>query len=383
MKFLHTSDWHIGKSLKGRSRFDEQAAVLKQVIDVARAEQVDAVLIAGDLYETSSPSARSQRLVNRALLALARDGVEVLAVAGNHDHPDLFDAYREVLKVVGIHVLGRPRAADTGGVHEFAARSTGEPVRVAMLPFVARRYAVKALDIVTKTPAQAVGDYEYAMRSLIDSLTADFTPDAVNIVLAHATCTGGLMGGGEREAQSIFEYHVPASAFPVSAHYVALGHLHRRQKLPAPAPVHYSGSPFAVDFGEQENVQSVCVVEVSPGTPARVRDVPITAGRRLRTLTGTVADLLDRADAVGDDYLRLIVTEPARAGLRDELLARLPNTLEVRIHPDHVARRASVPTDHASRTPAELFAAYTDEAGFVDARVQRLFAELADDLTQA
>src|SRR5674536_279817 len=93
------------------------------------------------------------------------------------------------------------------------------------------------------------------VRNILAVLTESFRPDAVNLVLAHLTVTGGALGGGERAAQSIFEYHVSVSAFPVSAHYVALGHLHRRQTLPAGCPVSYCGAPLAVDFGEQDNTR--------------------------------------------------------------------------------------------------------------------------------
>ena len=148
--------------------------------------------------------------------------------------------------------------------------------------------------------------------------------------MSHITCVGGTFGGGERSAQSIFEYSVPASIFPVAAHYVALGHLHRRQALPAPAPVHYSGAPLAVDFGEQDNASVVCLVEAAPGVPARVTDIPVTAGRRLRTVHGTLEELEARADAYGDDYLRVYLREPTRAGLRDDTVEILPNALEVR-----------------------------------------------------
>lgn len=94
MRFLHTSDWHVGKTLKGRSRHDEHRAVLTQIVDAAIDHEVDAVLIAGDLYETAAPGPASQKLVNDALLRLARAGIEVVAITGNHDNPGLFEAYR-------------------------------------------------------------------------------------------------------------------------------------------------------------------------------------------------------------------------------------------------------------------------------------------------
>ena len=383
MKLLHTSDWHIGKTLRGRSRLDEQREVLAEIIAVARREPLDAVLIAGDLYDSSAPSAAAQQLVVRALLALRQTGAEVIAIAGNHDHPATFDAYRPLMEVAGITLVGTVREPDNGGVVSFAARSTGEPVNVAVLPFVSQRYAVRAAQLVASTPAENSGAYDELIREVLASLTAGFTPDAVNVVMAHLTVTGGTLGGGERAAQSIFEYHVPASAFPPEAHYVALGHLHRKQRLPASCPVVYSGAPFAVDFGEQDNTPVVCLVEATPTTPARITPIPITAGRRLRTVSGTVAEIVARADELGEDYLRVYVREPARAGLREDITDALPNALEVRIDPEFAAEvNPAGPTiDRTEHSPAELFAEYCSFVDVADDRVRSLVDELHDALT--
>lgn len=382
MKFLHTADWHVGKTLKGRNRLAEQREVLAQIVEVAREHDVDAVLVAGDLYDTSAPSSDAQRLVNHTLLSLARDGREVVVIAGNHDHGRTFEAFRPVMRAAGIEFAGRVHANADGGVHTFTARSTGEKAVVVLLPFLARRYAYGAEELVTGTPSENAGRYDEAMRTIIGALSSSFEPDAVNIVMGHVTCTGGVMGGGEREAQSIFEYHVPASAFPVDAHYVALGHLHRRQAMPAACPVHYSGAPLAVDFGEQENTPVVCIVEVAPGIPASVTDVPITAGRRLRTVTGTVAELAARSDEFGDDYLRVVVKEPTRAGLRDDIAEALPNAIEIRIDPEFVKSRTNAPSEHVGKTPRQLFDAYCAEVGIDDPRVTALFDDLYDESTR-
>ena len=180
---------------------------------------------------------------------------------------------------------------------------------------------------------------------------------------------------------------MPAGIFPVSAHYVALGHLHRRQSLPAPCPVHYSGSPLAVDFGEQDNTSVVCLVEASPSVPARVTDIPVTAGRRLRTVRGTLPELEAQADSFGEDYLRVWLREPARAGLRDDTVAVLPNALEVRIDPEFAAPSRPGRPDAASviRTPDQLFADYcaAEQAQLRDPRVAALFAELHEEVTAA
>jgi DNA repair protein SbcD/Mre11 len=391
MRFLHTSDWHVGKTLKGRSRLDEQREVLGEIVRIARAEQPDAVLVAGDLYDSAAPGAGAQRLVVDALMALARTGAQVIAIAGNHDHAATLDAYRALAGAAGITLVGAVRGPGNGGVIKFAARSTGEPVVVAVLPFLSQRYAVKAAELVNNTPHELGGKYDEMVRAVLAGLTAEFADDAVNLVLAHLTVTGGAFGGGERMAQSIFDYSVPASVFPPEAHYVALGHLHRRQALPAPCPVHYCGAPLAVDFGEQDNTSVVCLVEAAPGIPAKVMDVALTSGRRLRTLRGTVAELAALAGSVGEDYLRVWVREPSRAGLRDEVLEVLPNALEVRIDPEFAASaRESRPKSGpgagsagVEHSPGELFAEFCAGRAVGDPRVAALFARLHDKITEA
>lgn len=385
MKFLHTADWHIGKTLKGHDRLDEQYEVVRQIIGHARDHQVDAVLIAGDLYDSAAPTAKAQQLVVRALLALRDTGAKIIAIAGNHDNAATFDAFEPLMDAVDIALIGRVRPADEGGVVTFEARSTGERVNVAVLPFLSQRYAVRAAQLVASTPAELSRDYDAMVREVIDALAAGFTPGAVNVMMAHLTVVGGQFGGGERAAQSIFDYHVPAAAFPADAHYVALGHLHRRQTLPAPAPVVYSGSPFAVDFGEQDNIPVVCLVQASPDTPAKITDLAVTAGRRLRTVRGTVDEIVSRAAEFGDDFLRVYIREPARAGLREEITDQLPNALEVRIEPEFAVSitDATARSDHRDRSPAELFADFCTARGIADERVQTLFGRLHDEVTGA
>jgi DNA repair protein SbcD/Mre11 len=383
MKFLHTADWHVGKTLKGRDRLDEQRQVLAEIADIAEAHQVDAVLVAGDVYDSSSASAQAQHLVVQTLLRIRKAGAEVIVIAGNHDHGPTFEAYRPLMGVVGITLAGTVRSADRGGVVRFTARSDGAGTQVAILPFLSQRWAVRAAEIVANTPSENVRAYDEQVRQVIDSLTSGFGAGTVNLVMSHLTCVGGVFGGGERAAQSIFEYSVPASIFPLSAHYVALGHLHRRQTLPSHAPVHYSGSPLAVDFGEQANTNVVCLVEAAPGVPAKVTDIPVTSGRRLRTVRGTLAELEPQADSFGDDYLRVWLREPTRAGLRDDAVAVLPNALEVRIDPEFAQpeSRDKGGQDRATRTPAQLFAEYCASRQVADPKVSALFAELHEDAT--
>src|SRR3954470_17034429 len=143
MKILHTADWHVGKVLKNQPRLDEHRAVLADLVRIADAEDVDVVIVAGDLFETTTPNPQAQALVMRTLLALRSAGRQVVALAGNHDNQRLIDeVYRPVLGELGMHVVGSPKRPDHGGTIALTA-SSGERARIAVLPFLSVRYAVR------------------------------------------------------------------------------------------------------------------------------------------------------------------------------------------------------------------------------------------------
>lgn len=383
MRILHTADWHVGKVLRGRHRLDEHEAVLGDIVNAAREEDVDLVLVAGDVFDTSAPTPDAQQLAMRTLLDLNQDGRKVIVEAGNHDNPRQLDVFRPILGQLGIVVVGLPLRPADGGQLEVTLR-TGEPARVAVLPFVSQRNAISASQAMSRTAAETNRDYADNVKAMVDALTAGFDrPGAVNLLMTHATLIGGTAGGGERQSQ-IFDYAVSAPIFPSTLHYVALGHLHRRQTIPGPAPLNYCGAPLQVDFGETENEPVVVIVEVTADTPAVTRDRVVKGGRRLRTVRGTLSELA--ALSVGDqDWLRVVVRERQHAGLSDEVRDLLPGALDVvvddefRVHPT-TARRA---TGDGSRGPVELFEEYlkSRERGDVAVLTKR-FAAILDELQQ-
>jgi DNA repair protein SbcD/Mre11 len=385
MKILHTSDWHVGKVLKGRDRSDEHEAVLRSIVGAARAADVDLVLIAGDLFETSAPNPKAQGLVMRTLLALREDGRQVVAIAGNHDNASLLDSvYRPVLGQLGLYIVGTPKAPEAGGVVDLITRG-GERAIVAALPFVSQRYAVRAAELLLHENAQHALDYARRVAAMIAALTGQFRGDAVNIVMAHATLLGGRRGGGERDVQTSFEYELPPSVLPAASHYAALGHLHRQQEIGAPCPAFYSGSPLAVDFGEEANEPGALIVTATPDIRADARRVAVEGGRRLRTLRGPLDQVIAEGEQAGNAYLRVVLAEPARAGLGDLVRDKLPNVLEVQLDEAHRPRPGAhageAGPSRAGRTATELFGDYLTEQRISDPRVERLFAELLEDIT--
>jgi DNA repair protein SbcD/Mre11 len=379
VKLLHTADWHVGRQLRGRSRADEHEAVLASIAETARTEAVDLVIVAGDVFDSAAPSPDAERIVYRALLDLAATGATVLVVAGNHDNERRLQAVAPLLELGRVITRASFAPADEGGVVEVRTRDGKEIALIAALPFLSQRHVVKVDDLMTADAADHSLAYADRITRLIAALTEGFRTDTVNLVAAHCMVDGGVLGGGERSAHTVFEYSVPSTAFPGTAHYVALGHLHRRQRLPGACPIHYSGSPLQLDFGEGANEPAVLVIEAGPGRPATTTAVPVTGGRRLRTLRGRLADLRPLAGTTGDDHLRVILQEPLRVGLADDVRDLFPNCVDVIVErtDDESGPRGNL-SDRTGRTPQQLFRQYLTERDVDDDRLADLFDELLE-----
>ncbi|MEV7623112.1 exonuclease SbcCD subunit D [Actinoplanes sp. NPDC089786] len=374
MRILHTSDWHVGKVLKGQNREEEHKQVLAEVIAIAEREEPDLVLVSGDLYDSAAPTPASTRLVTRALSALRRTGAEVVAIGGNHDNGPALDALRPWAEAAGITVRGSVSANPDD------LRITGDGWQLVAIPFLSQRYAIRAAEMYELTAAETQQTYADHLARLIARLSQTFDqPGLVNLLTAHLTVVGASTGGGEREAHTVMGYAVPATVFPANAHYVALGHLHRTQQVIGPCPVRYCGSPLAIDFGEEENVCGVSIVDVSPDKAARVRDVPVTSAKVLRTVRGTL-EQLSKVN-LPEAWLRVFVRETPRAGLREDVQDMLPNALEVRIDPDMVPDRKSTQAQRQGRTPRQLFGDYLDSRGTPEDGVRDLFDQLYDEVS--
>lgn len=373
MKVLHTSDWHAGRRIRGRDRSDEHRAVLAEIVGVAASNEVGLTLVAGDLFDTASPSPEAESIVWSALLELAEIS-PVVVVAGNHDNPGRFAAVAPLLQLGRISVVAYPTPADDGGVLHFPEIGA----KVALLPFVSQRGIVRAQQILDDDPDQHASAYADRMQRLISKLTATMTVDTVNLLVSHLTVYGAMAGGGERTAH-VFGYAIPTSSFPGHLSYVALGHLHRQQKMPHGGAVWYSGSPLQLDFGEVDDQKGVLLVEAEPGLPSKVTAVPLSSGRRLVSITGTLAQVEAASESVGDAYVRVELLESARVGLADEVRKAIPNAVEVTLRESETMSSQ----DYEGRTSVsgpEAFHNYLAASGAVDNEVEALFAELFEEV---
>ena len=379
MRLLHTSDWHVGRTIRGRSRADEHRAVLAEVVAVADDRQVDLVVVAGDQFDVAAPTPESEQIVWRALQQLA-EVAPVVVVAGNHDNARRLAAVEGLLATHGVVAGSALRRADEGGVVQVDARD-GTPVRVALLPFLHHRNAVRGLDLLD--PEQGDAEYGSSYAGLVEriahQLCRGFHDDAVNLLVGHVTCLGARAGGGEREAHTIERYSVDARSFPACLDYVALGHLHLAQEVGSAPPARYSGSPLQLDFGEGGQVKSVAVVDLERGRPRRVDEVRVEGGRALRTLAGTLEEVLGGADVGADDWVRVVLRGPVPAGVADEVRARLgARVVDVRVERPDDGRRRHAEAQRIGRPPVELFRAFLEERGVADPRLEGLFAQLLD-----
>ena len=382
MRLLHTADWHVGKTLARRSRLDEAERVLRELVEIADREDVDVVLVCGDLFEHQAPSPDAERVVYETLLRLESLQIRVALIPGNHDHPDRWRALEPLLQRCSVHVIPEVRRPDRGGILALKGRN-GTVLEVAALPWVHERKIGGVCDLMAPEE-QPFQNYADGMGRLLTALCKPLCPDRCHILAAHLFVSGSRIGGGERPLTIGEIYAITAQAIPM-VQYAALGHVHRPQRVAGAAvPAQYSGSLLQLDFGEVEQDKSVAIVDLEPGRPAQVRTVPINAGRRLRDVAGTLDELEQYRATEEEEWLRVLLRcDRPQPGLGDSVREILPHALEVRL--DYPREDGSTPGPTARLSPRELFAAYYHDRHTVpaDNAMLDLFEQILDEVSVA
>jgi DNA repair protein SbcD/Mre11 len=309
MKVLHTSDWHIGRALHGRKRYEEYEAFLNWLADLIEDEGIDVLLVAGDVFDNSTPGNYAQELYYRFLCRVSATSTRhVVITAGNHDSPSFLNAPRELLKFLNVHVVGS--ASDTPDDEVIVlGGSNGEPVMiVCAIPYLRDR------DIRTSEAGESVEDKERKITEGIrdhyrrvceaaEKKRADLKNPVPIIAMGHLFAAGGqtVEGDGVRELYIGSLAQVRRDVFPECIDYLALGHLHIPQRVGRSDFIRYCGSPLPMGFGEANQEKSVIVVEFSGCTP-HVFNIPVPRFQELKTLRGdwqTIAGGIDTLKAVG------------------------------------------------------------------------------------
>lgn len=352
MRILHTADWHAGKMLRNRSRSDEQERVFAEIIDIARRERVDLLLIAGDIFESFAPSPDAERLVYSALAELIGSKITTVVLGGNHDHPKRLAALRELLAPLSIFVRAEPQRPEAGGVIEINVGN--EVARVAVLPWVQEYKLVDICQLLMGLEDTWYSTYSENVAGMLQRLAQSFSSSTINLLAAHLYAFGAEASGSEKAVHVSHPFAIDPARFPVTAQYVALGHLHRPQEVACPTRCRYAGSPLQLDFGEREQQKSVVIVDVHPGTPATIQTLPLSSGRKLRDLSGTLEELRKMGGSIGDDFLRVTVKTDERVpGLADQIRELFPNALDVTQDYPHVDE--VVVETGSAKQPHEIF----------------------------
>ncbi|MHB1139410.1 MAG: exonuclease SbcCD subunit D [Microthrixaceae bacterium] len=368
MRLLHTSDWHLGRLMDKASLLDEQAAAIDRTVEIARDEQVDLVVISGDLYDRAIPPAPAVELFGESLSRLRDTGAHVVAISGNHDSTSRVGFADQLLARAGVTVRADVRrAADPVLV---TPRDGGPPVAVYPIPYLdplSVAPLVPAPDPTADgTPATArpghVQVLDWALQRARRHQRSGPAAGLRSVVVAHAfvtnTRTPAAVSASERELAIGGADQVDTCLFD-GFDYVALGHLHGQQSWDD-GRVAYSGTPLPYSFSEEHHTKGVRVVELGEHGGLAVRSVALGVGRPLRTLTGTLEQLLaDPAHATAESArVRAVLTDPILPSQSmAQLRRRFPHASEL-VHLPSTAAASAAPALSATRvreaTPYEL-----------------------------
>lgn len=293
MNILHTSDWHIGRTLYGRRRYGEFEAFLEWLCETLREEQVDVLLIAGDVFDTTSPGNRAQelyyRFLDRASSGLCR---HIVVIAGNHDSPSFLDAPKGILRALNVHVIS---CANGNGEEEVLTLDgkDGRPgLIVCAVPYLRDRdirpsEAGENPDDKDRKLLAGIRDHYGRVTAIARKKQEEAGGDIPIVVMGHLFTSGGqtVEGDGVRELYVGSLAHVHADIFGMPD-YLALGHLHVPQRIMGSETMRYSGSPLPMGFGEAGQQKSVCLVSFSKNEP-QVRPVDIPVFQKLKSIRGS------------------------------------------------------------------------------------------------
>lgn len=284
LRLLHTSDWHIGRTLYGRKRYEEFEAFLTWLAETIQQNEIDALLVAGDVFDTSAPSNRAQELYYRFLCRVAASSCRhIVVVAGNHDSPSFLNAPKELLKALDVHVIGSSTASPEDEVLVLRNEQDAPELIVCAVPYLRDRdirvaEAGESVEDKERKLIEGIHTHYAAVAALAEQKREELGADIPIVGTGHLFTAGGqtVDGDGVRELYVGSLAHVTAGIFPACFNYLALGHLHVPQKVNGSETIRYSGSPLPMGFGEAKQQKSVCQVEFhSTAASVQLIDVPI------------------------------------------------------------------------------------------------------------
>jgi exonuclease SbcD len=388
MRLLHTSDWHLGQYFMGKSRQAEHEALIAWLVGQTRQHEIDAVLIAGDIFDTGAPPSYARELYNRLIVALHDAGVGLTVLAGNHDSVATMQESRGLLAYLGTVVIPAVQDDLSMQIRVLEDRAGKPGAILCAIPFI------RARDVMQSTAGQSAQDKQLSLQDAIHvhyqklyGLAADKRA-ALGVDLP-IVATGHLTTVGASASESVREIYVGAlEAFPTAsfppADYIALGHIHRPQKVGGLEHIRYSGSPIALSFDEAKQHKEMLLVDLGPGGLEAVTPLQVPCFQPLVSVRGSLAELAaliraaaQQAVAGGTVWLEVVVSAD---DYLSDLQARIETLAEglpvevLRIRRDRAAASASL-SGEARETLDEL----TPD----DVFARRLESEVLEDALRA
>ncbi|MEW6365708.1 MAG: exonuclease SbcCD subunit D [Acidobacteriota bacterium] len=346
MRFIHTADWHLGRVLHAVSLLDDQRYVLDQLVDLAKEARVDAVVIAGDIYDRAAPNADAVALLDDVLSRLVKGlGARVIAIAGNHDNPDRIGYGARIFADQRLHMAGS------------IARSL-QPIPVengnAVFWFNAIPYS-GPLAARIALGDDTIQDHEAALRESIRAMAMPNQGAGPKVLVAHAFVAGGNESESERPLTVGGTASVGKGLF-AGFDYVALGHLHQPQSIDS--NIHYAGSLLKYSSSEIGHTKSFKLVEMDRSGIARVEAIPIRPRRDVRRIEGLLDDVVRAgfADPLRDDYVIVkLMDEGALLNPMLRLQQAYPNAIAIEYAPPRALPPDLQTRDRTRLNPADLF----------------------------
>lgn len=347
MKFIHLSDLHLGKRVNRFSMLEDQKYILTEIINIIDSEKPNAVLISGDVYDKSVPSAEAVEMLDEFLVCLAKRNLQVFIISGNHDSPERLAFGSRLIDVSGIHIS----PVYNGEIKPISLHDEYGIVNIYMLPFI------KPVNVRRYFPDEEIVNYTDAMRIVINQMNIDTSNR--NILITHQFVTGALrsdsedisVGGSDNIDVSVFE----------GFDYTALGHIHRPQNIGSER-VRYCGTPLKYSFSEAKHKKSVTIIELHAKDDFSVRTVPLIPIHDMAVLKGTYADITNKSyyenTSWQEDYVHITLTDeddiPDAIG---KLRTIYHNLMEIKYDNKRTQYNAEINgTDTVkNKTPLELF----------------------------
>lgn len=323
MRLIHTSDWHLGRTLHGENLLGHQEAFLDWLLAQAQRHQVHAVLVAGDVYDRAVPPVDAVRLLDAALLRFSQAGIPMVLTSGNHDSAVRLGFGAGLSEAAHIHL----RTSLTDAVRPVLLDDEHGPVAIYGIPYLLPDAVLAELNCAR------------SHQAVLTAVTARIRQDAADrgidraVVMAHAFVTGARPADSERDIRVGGIADVPAAVFGGFS-YAALGHLHGQQQV-GPG-VRYSGSPLAFSFGEKNQAKSVTLAELDGAGQVTVTQLATPVPRPLREVRGRLDDLLAKPDdGLAGAWIKAVLTDPVRpAAPMERLREKWPHTLVLDFDPD-------------------------------------------------